>query len=140
MKTITTLILLTLAATTAFAQNEMWNLPVAEQDTTITNTIAQARIDTVWHITSNGRRVVQFVYDAEHVAARLRGKPLNEWVDPLEVERKVRERRREIADALDRLDAETMAATEYRQAARTIRATAREYRRTLKKGNLGAAE
>lgn len=130
-----TLTLTFLAITaSALAQNETWNLPLDQQDTTITITIAQARVDTVYHVTAQGRRVRQYILDAEHLAARLRTKPLSEYMTLGEIQRAVADRRREIAADLDRLDAETMGAAEYRQAARAIRARAREYQRTMKKG------
>lgn len=122
---------------TAAAQNDSWTLPLEQQDTTITITIAQARVDTVYHVTAQGRKVRQYVLDAEHIAARLRTKPFSEYMTLGEIQRAVADRRREIAADLDKLDAETMGAVEYRQAARAIRARAREYQRTTKKGAAG---
>lgn len=135
MKNLIILTLLILSAASALAQNESWNLPLDQQDTTITNTIAQARVDTVYHITAQGRKVRQYILDAEHLAARLRTKPLSEYMTLGEIQRAVAERRREIAADLDRLDAGAMGAVEYRQAARTIRARAREYQRVVKKSS-----
>jgi hypothetical protein len=135
MKSLLACILICVASFPALAQNESWNLPLDQQDTTITITIAQARVDTVYHITAQGRKVRQYILDAEHLAARLRTKPLSEYMTLGEIQRAVADRRREIAADLDRLDAEAMGAVEYRQAARTIRARAREYQRVVKKGS-----
>ena len=134
MKTLIILVIVVISTASAFAQNETWNLPLEQQDTTITITIAQARVDTVYHVTAQGRKVRQYILDAEHLAARLRTKPLSEYMTLGEIQRAVAERRREITADLDRLDAETMGAVEYRQSARAIRARAREYQRTMKKG------
>ena len=107
---------------------------ITTNDTTITYTISPNRADTVIHVTAQGRRIVQYILDAEHVAARLRNTPLGYWLTPDQIEAKVQARRAEIRAALEKLNAETMGAAEYRQAARAIRATAREYQRVQKKG------
>lgn len=115
------------------AQNEMWNLPLSQQDTTIIFTVNANRIDSLVHVTANGRHIVQAVYNAEEIAARLRLAVLSVTITPFEVNREVERRRAEVAQELSRLDADTMTAADYRQAARSIRDKKRQYIRTSKK-------
>lgn len=115
--------------------NYQWTLPLAQQDTTITYTIGQARVDSIVYVTAQGRHIKCAVYDAEHVAARLRIGSLADWITPAEVQREVQRRRVEVAEALAALDPDVLTATEYRLQAKAIKARVREYQRTVKKGS-----
>lgn len=119
---------------TALSQNEMWTRPLAEQDTTITYTIGANRIDSLVYVAQSGRHITQGIFDAEHIAARLRLGPLSFNVSTAEIDREVQRMRDQLARELDALDAENLAAADYRTAARAIKAKARQYSRVSKKG------